>query len=114
AAGDFNVFLEKLPQNAGQTVLIAAGIAWAMAGAAGLYTSIQAKALTEIRASYKEAAALTPVVPTIKDAPISNAEVSAFVDKVRDSYKGLSFQVDGSTIIITADNTLKFNQFREA
>ena len=114
AAGDLNVFLEKMPQNAGQTILIAAGIVWAMAGALGLYTSIQTKALTELRASYKEADALTPIVPTIKDAPIDNAEVKAFVDKVTDSYKGLAFRVDGSTIIITADNTNKFSQFREA
>jgi hypothetical protein len=114
AAGDLNTFLEKMPQNAGQTVLIAAGIAWAMAGAAGLFTSIQAKELTELRSTHKEAAVLTPVVPLIKDVPISNAEVSAFVEKVKDSYKGLYFQVDGSTIIITADNPLKFNQFREA
>ena len=45
---------------------------------------------------------------------IDTNEVKAFVDKTKDAYKGLNFQVDGSTIIITADNTNKFSQFREA
>lgn len=114
SAGDLNAFLEKLPQNAGQTILIAAGIAWAMAGALGLYATIQAKALTELRAELKEAEALTPIVPTIKDVPIATAEVEAFIKKVTDSYKGLTLSVNGSNIVITSPQTSNFAQFREA
>lgn len=114
STGDLNTFLEKLPQNAGQSVLIAAGIVWAMAGALGLFTSIQAKSLTELRAAHKEASALTPVVPKIEDVPIDEAEVRAFVEKVKDSYEGLSFQANGSSIIITSGNTSDFSKFREA
>lgn len=114
STGDLNAFMEKLPQNAGQNVLIAAGIVWAMAGALGLFTSIQAKSLTELRATHKEAAALTPIVPKIQDAPIDEAEVKAFVEKVKDSYQGLTLQVNGSSIIITSGNTSDFSKFREA
>jgi len=114
SSGDLNAFLEKLPQNAGQTVLIAAGIAWAMAGALGLYTTIQAKALTELRAELKEAEALTPIVPKINDVPIAATEVDAFINKVKESYKGLTFTVNGSTIVITSGQTTDFAQFREA
>lgn len=114
ATGDLNVFLEKLPQNAGQTVLIAAGIAWAMAGALGLYTSIQVRALTELRAEYKETAALTPVVPKINEIPIPTAEVNTFVEKVTESYKGLKIQASGSNIVITSSRTGNFAEFREA
>src|SRR5690606_30070816 len=81
-SGDLNAFLEQLPQNAGQSILIAAGIAWAMAGALGLYTSIQARQLTEFRAELAKAEALKPIVPIIKDVPIDPKEVSAFVEKV--------------------------------
>ena len=114
SAGDLNAFLEKLPYNAGQTVLIAAGIAWAMAGALGLYASIQARQLTELRAELKEAEALTPIVPKINDVPIATAEVEAFIKKVEPSYPGLKFQVNGSTIIITSGQTSSFAKFREA
>lgn len=114
AAGDLNVFLEKLPYNAGQTVLIAAGIAWAMAGALGLYASIQAKSLTELRAELMEAEALTPIVPKIQDVPIDTAEVSAFVEKAKAAYPGLAFEVNGSSILITSSRTGDFSMFREA
>ncbi len=114
AAGDLNAFLEKLPQNAGQTILIAAAIAWAMAGAAGLYTSIQFKQLTELRGKFKEAEALTPIVPKINDVPIPTAEVDAFIKKVNESYKGLNLTVNGSTITITSAQTSDFAKFREA
>ena len=114
AAGDLNAFLEKLPQNAGQTVLIAAGIAWAMAGALGLYASIQARQLTELRAQLKEAEALTPIVPKISDVPISTEEIKAFIDKSSPYYEGLKFEVSGSSIIITSAETSNFAKFREA
>ncbi len=114
SSGDLNAFLEKLPQNAGQTVLIAAGIAWAMAGALGLYTSIQTRQLTELRSELKKAEALTPIVPKISDVPIPTAELDAFVKKATQTYDGLNLSVSGSNIIITAGQTSYFARFREA
>ena len=114
SSGDLNAFLEKLPHNAGQTVLIAAGIAWAMAGALGLYTSIQVKQLTELRAELKKAEALTPIVPKISDVPIPTADLEAFVKKASETYDGLSFSSSGSNIIITGGQTNYFARFREA
>lgn len=114
SSGDLNAFLEKLPQNAGQTVLIAAAVAWAMAGALGLYASIQARQLTELRAQLKEAEALTPIVPVIKDVPIAEADIQAFIKKAEPNYSGLTFQVKGSSIIITSAQTSNFAKFREA
>ena len=114
AAGDLNAFLEKLPQNVGNTLLILAGIAWAVAGASGLYVTVQLKQITELRASLQEATALQPIVPVIKDIGVPDAEVSAFVDKIGQIYDGVSIQGNGSTILITAENTSAFGQFREA
>lgn len=114
SSGDLNAFLEKLPQNAGQTVLIAAGIAWAMAGALGLYTSIQIKSLTELRGELAKAEALTPMVPKISDVPIDPALVKTFIDKVAKNYDGLALKVTGSSIIITSGQTSDFAKFREA
>lgn len=114
SSGDLNAFLEKLPQHTGQTVLIAAGIAWAMAAASGLYASVEAKSLTELREKLKETQALQPMVPKILDVPIEQAEVQAFADQLKQTYRGLDISASGSTILIMAQTTARFTEFREA
>lgn len=114
ASEDLNKFLEQMPQNSGKTMLIIAGVAWATAGALGLFTTVQIQKLTELRAKLQEASALQPVVPVIKDVPVDAAEVKNFVDKIRETYGGLDIREQGSSIVITADSTGAFGQFREA
>ena len=114
SADDLNRFLEKMPQNAGKSVLIAAGIAWGVAAASGLYTAVQTQQLTELRAELKETQALKPAVPTIKNIPIPKKEVEAFVEKAQKSYRGIDIKANGSTIVITAPSTANFTEFREA
>jgi hypothetical protein len=114
AAGDLNAFLEKLPQHAGNTMLILGGIAWAVAGATGLYVTVQMKQISELRNSLQEATALQPVVPIIKEDPVPPAEITAFVDKMGKIYSGVSIKGNGSTILVTAESTSSFGQFREA
>jgi hypothetical protein len=114
ASEDLNAFLEKLPQHVGQTMLIIVGVVWACAGGLGLYTTIQLKALTELRAELQEAQALQPIVPMIKDVPVAPQEVKDFVKKTAAIYKGLEIKDQGSSIVITADSTAQFGAFREA
>lgn len=114
AGEDLNKFLEKLPTNAGQTMLIIAASAWAAAGAAGLYATVQIQQLTEMRAELEEAQALQPIVPRISDIPIPAAEVTAFVEKVKDIYRGIEIRASGSTVVLTAKSTADFGQWREA
>jgi hypothetical protein len=114
AADDLNVFLEKLPQNAGKTMLIIAGIAWAAAGSMGLYTTMQLQQLTKLRMALQEADALKPIVPAVKDVPVDKAEVENFIAKTQDTYGGLKIKAVGPVITITADSTGFFGQFREA
>lgn len=111
---DLNAFLEKLPQHAGQSMLVIAGIAWASAGALGLYATIQMQKMTEFRAKLQEAEALKPIVPVIKDVPVKAEDIAVFVDKVKDIYTGLSIKSNGASILVTAENTSSFGQFREA
>jgi hypothetical protein len=114
AAGDLNRFLEKLPQNAGNTILIAAGIAWGMAAAAGLYATIQAQSLTQLRSELKEMQAMKPSVPTIKNVGIPANEVERFVTSAQETYRGIDIKSKGSMITITANSTANFAEFREA
>lgn len=111
---DLNVFLERMPHTAGHTILIAAGIAWASAAAIGLFTTVQIQGMTELRASLKEAEALRPIVPTIKDVPVSPAEVTAFVNDLTKIYPDLVIKSQGGSIQLAAKTTANFGQFREA
>ncbi len=114
AAGDLNDFLEKLPQTAGQTVLIAAGIAWASAAAIGLYTTVQIQSLTELRAELKDVQALRPIVPSVRDIPVGTNEVKNFAATLVETYPGLNIRQQGASIHITSNSTGNFGQFREA
>ncbi|MAZ76194.1 MAG: hypothetical protein CMH31_02715 [Micavibrio sp.] len=114
AADDLNIFLEKLPQNAGKTVLIAAGVAWGAAAAIGLYTAVQMQGMIELRAQLKETKALKPAVPSIQEKPISKADVESFVKEASDIYRGIDIKANGSSVVITARSTANFTEFREA
>ena len=114
SADDLNRFLEKLPHNVGQNVLIAAAIVWGLAAAAGLYTAVQTQGMIKMRAELKQVEALQPVVPTIKNIAIPKAEVDKFIENAKKSYRGINLQVNGSTILITANSTANFTEFREA
>lgn len=114
AAADLNAFLEKMPQMAGQTILIAAGIAWASAGALGLFTTMQVKGLVELRAKLQETEALLPPVPKIQDVPVPKTDVEAFVNGMKDYYKSIDLKSNGSTITISSKSTAGFSEFREA
>lgn len=114
AANDLNIFLEKMPVLVGQQVLIAAGIAWAAAGALGLYTFIETKKMIDLRAELKNVEALKPMVPKIKDIPVSADEVTKFAKDLSDIYRGLSIKSQGASVYITANDTSHFAEFREA
>lgn len=114
AAGDLNAFLEKMPQNAGKTMLVMTAVAWAAAGATGLYVTLQLKELAKLKADLQMAKAVKPTVPVIKDVPVDGKEVEDFVSKIEKIYDGVSIKANGSAILITAENTMAFGQFREA
>ncbi|MEZ5814886.1 MAG: hypothetical protein R3E13_09270 [Alphaproteobacteria bacterium] len=114
AADDLNRFLEKLPQNTGQTMLVIAGVAWAAAGGIGLFTTVQMQKLTEIRAELQEAKALKPQVPEIKDVAVDAKSVEKFAKQMEEIYGGLQISASRSTITLTASSTGAFGQFREA
>jgi hypothetical protein len=114
AANDLNAFLEKMPQNAGQSVLIAAGIAWGAAGALGLFTAVQLQSLTTLRAELQDADALQPVVPEVRNIPVDASAVKTFAESAKNIYRGIEIKGQGSSITITAQNTSSFPEFREA
>lgn len=114
ALNELNGFIEKLPQNAGHTILIAAGVAWGFVGILGLFTTLKAQDLNNLRAQLQDAKALKPIVPVLSEAPIDQKITSDFVKKMADSYKQLEIRAQGNTITINASQTSTFTLFREA
>ena len=114
SAADLNRFLEKLPQNSGKSVLIAAGIAWGVASAMGLFTAVQLQSLTKMRTELQEAKALQPPVPKIQESPVDSKELERFATKIKTIYKNLEVKNNGSTLVITAKSSSSFDEFRQA
>lgn len=113
AAGDLNIFLERLPQNVGQTMLIITGVIWAATAALGLFTTIQIKQLTEVRAKLQEAQALKPIVPVVKDVAVDPNEIGNFVTRATKIYTTLEVRNQASSVTITGTATSQFAAFRE-
>lgn len=111
---DLNDFLERMPQTAGHTVLIAAGIAWASAAAIGLFTTVQIQNMTELRSQLMEAQALRPIVPTIRDVPVNPDDVKVFTEDLTRIYPDLVVRNSGGSLQVVARSTANFAQFREA
>ncbi|MEM6781541.1 MAG: hypothetical protein AAF569_06725 [Pseudomonadota bacterium] len=109
-----NAFLEKMPQNAGNNALIAAGIIWGVAAALGLITMVKVQELTSLRAEFKETQAVQPSVPKISESAVSKDLVESFAAEFGDIYPGLDVNQQGSKIMITSGTTSNFGQFREA
>lgn len=114
AFDDLNRFLENLPVNAGQTILVIAGIVWCAAGGLGLFATVHLQKMTELRAELQEAEALQPIVPVLKDVRINPKEVEEFVEKSKEIYRNIDIKAQGSAILLSAEQTSSFGQFREA
>lgn len=114
ASDDLNRFLEKLPQHAGNTVLIAAGIAWAAAAALGLFSMMQTKQLTELRGKLQATEALKPIVPVVTMRPVPDALIKTFVEAIKPIYTDLQITNNTNTVTIQSKDTSQFSQFREA
>ncbi len=113
SANDLNRFLEKLPQHSGNTVLIAAGIAWAAVAALGLFSMIQTQQLTKLRGELQASESLKPIVPVITMAAVPPEEVTAFAEKAKLLYPGLTVNANGNTLTIQSKDTSSYAQLRE-
>lgn len=114
AADDLNHFLEKLPHNTGQTMLIIAAVIWGVAGMTGLYATVQIQQLTELRSELEEMNALKPSVPQIRDVAVNANDVKTFIENTKGTYRGLDIKASGATVLMTSTTTGAFGQFREA
>ena len=114
AADDLGRFLDVVPQHVGKGALIAGGVAWGFAAAIGLFTVMQVKDLTELRAKLQESEALKPIVPTLKMVPVAPDEFKRLTDDLKKTYPDLAINVSGTKITIQSKKTSDYDLFREA
>lgn len=114
AANDFSRFMDKMPGHAGKGALIAAGIAWATVAAFGLFTVMQAKEMTELKASLETTEAIKPLVPTITLQSVATPELTKVATAFKTLYPSLSVTANDGIISIKSKETADFAQFREA
>jgi hypothetical protein len=114
AIKDFDKFLDALPMNVGYNALIAAGIAWLVAGSSIFFTSLQVEKVSTIRTELAKVEALKPPIPTIQYVTVPNATVKALEDKIIETYKGVSLTGSPTALIVSAADTDYFPQFLAA
>jgi hypothetical protein len=114
AMNDLNDFIERMPEKAGKTILIAAGIAWMMVAVLGLFTTIQAQDLNNLRAQLQDAKALKPIVPTITEIAVPDPEIRDFMKKIETAYRPLELKAEAGGVSISGPQTSMFSAFREA
>ncbi len=114
SAEDFSRFLDTIPVHAGKGALIAAGIAWGFAAALGLFTMMQARDLTDLRAQLQTSEALKPIVPKISMIEPSKEETKTLAEQFKQVYPTLTVNANGGNFTIQSKKTADFISFREA
>jgi hypothetical protein len=114
AVKDFDAFLDALPLNVGYNALIAAGMAWLLAGSSVFFTSMQVEKVSKIRTELAKVEALKPPVPIIQYVPVSEASLKDLQKKITDTYKGVTFVGTSSSLTVSALDTDYFPQFLAA
>jgi hypothetical protein len=108
---DFDAFLDALPLNVGYNALIAAGIAWLLAGTAVFFTAMQVESVSKIRTELAKIEALKPPVPVLQYSPVPEAQLVDFQKKISATYKGIVFTGTASALTVSAPDTDYFPQF---
>lgn len=115
AMKDFDRFLDAMPLNVGYNALIAAGIAWVLAGAAVMFASMEASKVTSLRADLMEIESLKPPIPELEYLPISASSLSGLAKKMEKLYPGISILVGGEgKVTISGSAVSYYPQFRSA
>lgn len=108
-----NAFLEQLPTRLGLNILILAAVVWGGVALLVFYTSLQAKALTELKAELTKADAMKPSVPELASVPVTKEEIEKYVKVAQAQFGGLTISSDAGVINVTAPNTALYGRFRE-
>lgn len=112
---DFDKFLDSVPSNVGYNALIAVGLAWLIAGASALFTTMELEKVTKMHAELMQVQALQPPIPELNYIPVSANVLKPFAKKIEDTYKGVGVSISGDgAATVSAPDTDYFPQFLAA
>lgn len=115
AVKDFDKFLDDLPMNVGYNALIAAGIAWILAGGTVLFASQEMDKVSKTRAELMKVQALQPPIPVLKEIPVPQATLKEVTKNLTEIFKGISIVQSGDgKLTVSAQDTDFFPQFLAA
>lgn len=115
AIKDFDRFLDAMPLNVGYNALIAAGIAWVLAGIGVLFASMEASKVTALRADLMEIESLRPPIPELEYVAIGKSNLSELAKKMEKLYPGITILVDGEgSVTVSGSAVSYYPQFRAA
>lgn len=109
-----DTFLETLPARVSHNILIAAGVAWAVAAALLLYANLQSTSYAELRTELLKTEAVKPLVPSIVENPVPAAEMTVKVDQMKKVFKDLAFTVNDGGIIVSVDDPKYYGAFLQS
>lgn len=115
AVKDFDKFLDALPLNVGYNALIAAGMAWILAGGAVLFASMETQKVSQTHAELMKVQALQPPIPVLQFIPVPQATLKDVTKNLGEIFKGISIVQSGDgKMIVSAQDTDYFPQFLAA
>ena len=112
AIKDFDKFMDDMPTNVGYNALIAAGMAWLIAGAAVVFTSIEIGKVTSLRTEMMKIETLQPSIPVLKYTPVGKTEIDNLGKKIEETYVGIKIiSTSEGEATISASDTDNWPQF---
>lgn len=114
AVKDLDRFLDALPVNVGYNALIAAGVAWLIAGSAIFFTSQETEKVSKLHADLMQVQALQPPVPVLQYVPIGQVPIAALAERISKTYKGITLTPENGGVTVTGADTDYFPQFLAA
>lgn len=107
----FDAFIENLPSRVSQTVLIAAGVAWAIGGVGMVYANMQSEKVAKLRDELMKTEALKPMVPTIAENPVPATEITSKMEMIKKVFKDLTITPGEGTVIISSEDPKMYGAF---
>jgi hypothetical protein len=114
AMKDAEELVMEMPERAGQSILIAGGIAWLIAAAGFVYVTMDAQKLAELRSEVFKTESLRPVVPTIVRQPVDKAQIDGFLAQNNDRYNNVLMEYKNNRLAVRTSSSSAFWAWREA
>lgn len=114
AVKDLDKFLDAMPVTVGYNALVAAGMAWLIAGIAVFFTAMEVDHVSNLRAELAKVEALKPPIPVVTYTSVPPATLEALQNKLKATYRGIAFAGSSSSVTVSASDTDYFPQFLAA